>query len=256
MKIMWTSILITSLIEIGLLFIFTSLFLFIFARPIIKWMVGQTLKRFMEDKYNANVWELVTAMTRVSPIAIMENSMRATSGQIISRPFGSPRKFMNFDGLIFSPAQLFKLPAFANAPVDMKTTIGPHAKQPLIIDIPIMAAAMGYAVAVSSKVKRAIARATASIGTATNSGHGAFLPEERKLAKYFILQYSAVRWSKSPEILQQAHAIEIHLGQGASVTSNYKIPPEELTGEIRETFHLVSGETLVIPSRFDEISRS
>lgn len=254
MKIMWTSFLITSLIEIGLLFISTSILVYIFARPVIKWAVGRSLKRFMIDKYNENVWELVTAMTRVSPIVIMENSMRATSGQIIERPFGSPRKFTNFDGLVFSPAQLFNLPAFANAQVNMKITIGPYAKKPLIIDIPIMAAAMGYAVGVSSKVKRAIARATAAVGTATNSGLGAFLPEERESAKYFILQYSAAGWSKSPEILQQADAIEIHIGQGASAASSYRIPPEELTGDIRETFYLASDETLVVPSRFEEIS--
>jgi glutamate synthase domain-containing protein 2 len=255
MKINWTSFLLRILAEAGIFLALTILFLFMFSRPLIKWIVGRATKRLMSDPYGENVWEMVTASTRVSPIAIIENSLRAASGEVIKRPFGSPRKFVHFDGLIFSPAQLHRLPSFANAPVDMKITIGPCAKKPLNIDIPLLAAGMGYAIALNAKVKRAIARATAATGTATNSGQGAFLPDERELAKYFILQYTAGNWSKSPEILRQADAIEIYLGQGASAASAHRISPEDLPGEIRDAFQLTPDETLVIPSRFEEINK-
>lgn len=255
MKIEWTSFLIGILADVGISFILLLLFVVICARPFIKWIVGRTTKRLMSEKYYENVWEMVTATTRVNPIVIMENSMRSTSGQIIKRPFYSPRKFLNFDGLVFSPAQLFRLPSFANEPIEMKTTIGPYAKKPLVIDIPILAAAMGYAIAVNKKVKRAIAKATAATGTATNSGQGAFLPEERELAKHFILQYTAGSWGKYPEILRQADAVEIYIGQGASAAAPHRIPPNDLQGEIRETFLLTPNETLVIPTRFEDINK-
>jgi glutamate synthase domain-containing protein 2 len=241
-----------TLIVVGLSLILSILFIVIFARPLIKFIFAQMLKRFMSKKYEDNLWELISAMTRVSPNKIMENSMRSTSGTIINRPFGSPRNFHHFDGLIFSPAQLSKSPASASEPINMKTTIGPNAKQPLDIDIPLMVGGMGYGIALSSMVKRTLAKAATATGTATNSGEGAYLPEERELAEHFILQYAPGNWSKSPEILRQADAIEIHIGQGASAATTYSVPPEDLPGDIRETFRLSPGETLVVPP-FEEL---
>lgn len=251
-RIDWALFLINTLVVVSLSMILSVLYIVIFARPLIKWIFGRMLKRFMSNKYEDNLWELISAMTRVSPNTIMENSLRSTSGTTIHRPFGSPRNFHHFDGLIFSPAQLLKPPASDSEPIDMKTVIGPNAKQPLVIDIPLMVGGMGYGIGLSGKVKRAIAKAATATGTATNSGEGAYLPNERELAEHFILQYGPGKWSKSPEILSQADAIEIHAGQGASAAATYSIPPEDLPGDIRETFQLSPGETLVVPP-FEEL---
>jgi len=250
----WTLFLMNTLIVVGLSLIFSFLYVVIFARPLIKWIFARMMKQFMSKQYNENLWELVSGMTRTSPNTIMENSLRATSGTIISRPFGSPRAFHHFDGLVFSPAQLSKAPASDREPIDMKTTIGPNARKPLVLDIPLLAGGMAYGIAVSQEVKKAIAKATAATGTATNSGEGAYLPEERELAEHFILQYGPGNWSKSPEILSQADAIEIHIGQGASAATTLKIPPKDLPGNVRETFHLSPGETLVVPP-FEEVNK-
>jgi glutamate synthase domain-containing protein 2 len=56
-------------------------------------------------------------------------------------------------------------------------------------------------------------------------------------------------------MIKQADAIEIPLGQGAKAASTTYIPPKDLTGEVRELFHLLPDETLVIPSRFEEIKQ-
>ena len=254
MKVDWKLLLINDLIVVSILVVVGVLLVVIFIRPLTKWIVGRLIKRIMSESYKSNIWEMITASTRSGTIVIMENSLRANSGKMIKRPFGSPRKFLNFEGLVFSPAQLYRLPASGNELVEMKTIIGPNAKKPLIIDTPLLAAAMGYAIAVSGKVKRAIAKATAAVGTATNSGQGAFLPEERALAKHLILQYAPGHWSKSPEILRQADAIEIHIGQGALAASTKIIPPKDLQGEIRETFTLSPDEDLIIPSHFKEMA--
>ncbi|WP_281393598.1 glutamate synthase-related protein [Salicibibacter cibarius] len=246
-EIDWTLFLLNTLIIVSLSVILSVLYIVIFSRPIVKRIFAGMMKRFMSKKYEDNLWELISAMTRVTPNTIMENSLRSASGTIISRPFGSPRDFHHFEGLVFSPGQLAKPPADASDSVEMTTTIGPHAKHPLVLDIPLMAGGMGYGNALSKKVKKAIARATCATGTATNSGEGAYLPEERELAEHFILQYAPGNWSKSPEILGQADAIEIHIGQGARAAATYRIPPEDLPGEIRETFQLSPGETLVVP---------
>jgi glutamate synthase domain-containing protein 2 len=190
----WLVPIISTIIGLVVSVIFGSVFLLVFSRRIVKWLFARFVKRLMSEEYHDNIWEMVTAVTRINPILIIENSLRSNSGKIIQRPFGSPRKFLNFDGLVFLAAQLHKLPKYGDEVVNTKVIIGPKAKKPLTIDIPLLAAGMGYGVGLSSKVKRAIAKATASLGTATNSGEGAFLFDERVLAKYFILQYYPGGW--------------------------------------------------------------
>lgn len=227
----------------------------LFARPLLKWGVGRFLKRLMSERYAENVWEMVSAMKRIPPTTVLENSLRAESGKVIERPFGSPRKFLNFDGLVFSPALLAKFPAHDDAPVDTGIVIGPMAKKPLTLEIPLMMGAMGYGIGVSERTRIAIAKATAAVGTATNTGEGGFLPEDRAQAKYLIYQYHSGHWTKDPEILKQADAIEIHIGQGASAGGASFVPPEYMPGKARQVLEIPPGETVVIPSRHREINQ-
>lgn len=226
----------------------------LFARPLIRYLLGTFIRRLMSDRYSENVWEMVTAMTKINPIVVVENSLRAATGAIIERPFGSPRKFLNFDGLLFSAAQLAALPTREGEDVEMSVTIGPAARKPLKLDIPLLAGAMGYGIGVSETVKKAIARATAAVGTASNSGEGGFLPEERELAKFFIWQYSSGPWSHKPEVLKQADAIEIHLGQGATAGTASIIPSEFLQGRASDIMGVQHEDFLVIPGRHEEIN--
>lgn len=229
-----------------------GIFFLLFTRPIVSWIVGRFTKRLMSDPYHENIWEMITALKRLNPIINIENSLRAETGKIISRPFGSTRKFLNFEGLVFSPAQLSVMPTDENVPIDTKIIIGPCAKKPLKLDIPILLGAMGYGVAVSEKVRIAMAKGTAAVGTATNAGIGGFLPEDRRNAKYLILQYGKAKWSKDPKILKQANAIEIHIGQGSHASSVIKIPPEYLQGRARNIMELKPDEIAVIQSQDKE----
>jgi len=251
----WYSFLLGSFAGALLAILLAGILLLIFMRPLIKWISSSFMKRLMSDRYPENIWEMVSALTRTPPRIVIENSLRAESGKIIERPFGSPRKFLNFDGLIFSAAQIATLPIPEDTPVEMKTIIGPRAKKPLILDIPLLSGGLGYGIGITKEVKMAIAKATAAVGTATNTGEGGFLPEDRATAKHFILQYNSAHWSKSPEILNQADAIEIHFGQGASAGSASIIPPEYMEGEARKILQVPDGETVIIPSRHPDVQK-
>lgn len=235
----------------GILFALLAFFTF---RPMLQWMLGRFMKRLMSDRYPENIFEMVSALTKVSPRYVLENSLRVTTGQAIERPFGSPRKFLNFDGLIFSPAQLAVLPANEDAEVDMKITIGPMAKRPLTLDIPLMPGAMGFGIGVSERVKIAMAKGAAAAGTLSNTGEGPLLPEERKYAKYLIIQYNSGTWSKDEETLRQADAIEIHFGQGATAAAASFIPSEFITGRASQLMGTEGEEMVVIPSRHSEVN--
>lgn len=233
-----------------------SLGFFVCARSIIKWLVGRFIKRLMSDKYSENIWEMVTALLRISPRVVVENSLRAHTGHVIERPFGSPRKFLEFDNLVFSPAQLVVRPENEDVYVETRTVIGPKAKKPLVLDIPIMAGGMAFGLGLSEHVKVAIAKGTAKVGTCTNSGEGPLLPEERAAAKYYILQYSAGTWSKETETLRQADAIEIRLGQGAIAGVGGVIPGENVHGRLAELLNVPEGKQVIIPSKHEELPRS
>lgn len=255
MKGSWFSYIVGSFSGALLAIIFAGILVLLFFKPVTKIISGLLITRIMNDRYPENVWEVVTALTRTSPISVVENSLRASSGKIIERPFGSPRKFLNFDGLIFSPAQIAVLPTNENTDVAMKVTIGPRAKKPLTLDIPLLLGAWGYGIGLSEKIKLAAAKATAAVGTATNTGEGGFLPEDRELSKYLILQYGSGHWNKDPKILRQADAIEIHFGQGASAGAPSRIPPEFMQGKARDVLGVKPGEPVVIPSRHQDVQK-
>lgn len=251
----WISFLLASFSGALVAIIITVIIFLLISRPVMQWIIGRITKTIMSDRYPENIWEMVTALTRIPPGIVIENSLRATSGAVIERPFGSPRKFLNFDGLIFSPAQLAILPAREDAVVDVSITIGPMAKKPLRLDIPVMAGGMAYGIGLSEKVKIAIAKGTAAVGTLTNTGEGGFLPEERKYAKYLILQYSPGHWSKEPNILRQADAIEIYIGRGAIASSAMLIPSEYMQGRASKIMQVENNDVVVVPSRHKEINK-
>ncbi|WP_301168855.1 FMN-binding glutamate synthase family protein [Brevibacillus nitrificans] len=252
----WLPFLLGSFVGTMLASLLIGVMIFLFFRPVVQWLLGKFMKRLMGDRYPENVFEMISAMRKINPQIVLENSLRAGSGQVIERPFGSPRKFLNFDGLVFSPAQLAIFPAPEDADVDLRITIGPKAKKPLTLDLPIMSGAMGYGIGISEKVKIAIAKGTAAAGTLTNTGEGPLLPEERQFAKHLIIQYSSGKWAKEPETLRKADAIEIHFGQGASAGSASFIPAEYIQGRASQIMGVEGEEVVVIPSIHPDVQRA
>ena len=172
------------------------------AKLLTRGMINKThdhiLKILMEDTYDENMWELVSAATRLGLQNIIETNLRATEGKAIARPMGSPKKFPSLDDLVFTFAQLYRLPTPLEEKIDTSVVIGKQAKKPFTIDFPIMIAPMAYGEALSKKAKIALARGAARAGTATNTGEGPFLPEERQAAKYLIYQFNRGDWNKTP----------------------------------------------------------
>lgn len=251
----WVTIWIGAIIGTFLAIVLLATIAFCFSRGFVRWAVGHFVKIVMNDRYPENIGEIVSALTRVSPQKVLENSLRSAEGIAIDRPFGSPRKFLDYDSLLFSPAQLAVLPAPESAKVEMRLTIGPMAKKPLTLEIPLLAGAIGFGVGVTEKAKIAIAKGTAAVGTATNTGEGGFLREERENAKYLIYQYHSAAWTKSPEILKQADAIEIRMGQGATAGTATFIPHQELCGKASQVMNVPDQEYIVIPARHKEVQQ-
>ncbi|WP_078410803.1 FMN-binding glutamate synthase family protein [Priestia abyssalis] len=238
----------------GMVAVLFVLFLFMLVgwRWIMKRMVKQMGKIVLTDSYQENIMELMPGLRHMGIQNMIENSLRAETGDVLHRPLGSSKKWPHFDPITFIPAQVSPFPIDGEEEVDVKVTIGPRAKKPLNIDIPLMISGMAYGIALSEEVRLALAQAAKNTGTAINSGEGGILPEELETAGKFILQFSKTEWSKEEEVIKRADMIEIKFGQGALAGVGGKISPQNLTGRAREIFGLKENEDAVIFEHFFE----
>ena len=123
---------------------------------------------------------------------------------------GRGAKPERFNDLVFIPAQLAKRPVdYFKEKINAETVIGRLSKKPLKLSTPIMIAAMSFG-ALNKYAKIAIAKASSEAGTATNTGEGGMLPEERESAKILIAQYSTGRFGVDEQYLKSADAIEVN----------------------------------------------
>ncbi|MBS4219634.1 FMN-binding glutamate synthase family protein [Bacillus sp. FJAT-49711] len=241
----------TILGMIILMFLF-NLFMLFGWRWIMKKMVGKIGKIILSDSYQENIIEMIPGFRHVGVQNILENNLRTASGDILHRPLGSSKKWPHLDPITFLPAQTSPFAVDGEEEVDLKVTIGPNAKKPMDIEIPLIISGMGYGVALSEEVRLSLAEAASNVGTAINSGEGGVMPEEIEKAGKYILQFGKTEWAKDENLMKQADMIEIKLGQGAMMAMGMKISPENLTGNARKVMGLKENETAVIHEHFFE----
>lgn len=217
-------------------------------------LVDHYVKGMMQDPYTENLYSFITVMQKLSPHAIFEAGMRAESGKPIQRPLGSPLVLSEWCKILLNPVHLCTLPTQDGVQIATGTTIGPRARKPLQLEIPILISGMSYGGALSLNTKIALARAASMAGTATNSGEMSLITEERAEAKYFIGQYNRGGWMNTDEQLRQLDAIEIQLGQGAQAAAPMSSSSHQMDDNYRRAVGVEPGEDAVIHSRLPGVN--
>jgi methylamine---glutamate N-methyltransferase subunit C len=220
--------------------------LVLLAKPILRYVIkliaNHSMDILLSDKYTQNLAEFLPSLKRYSVLNAIEMSLRAEKGQVINRPLGSPKHFLGFENLMFTPRQMTRFSLPASAPVDMRVTLGPNAKKPLTISIPLMISAMAYGLALSDEAKIALARAAKVLKTVTCSGEGPLLPEEAKEAEKYVIQIGRWSWGgRTDQQIASADMLEVQMGQGADLGTVY-IPATELEGRAQELGGLAPGQ--------------
>lgn len=200
----------------------------ILARPIVNLLVDRLTKRIFADPYHENLLEMVNVLLKVGPMDLAELELRSESGKPEKRPFGARRVLSPWNKFFFSPVYVADTPLPADLSVDNRVVVGPRAAKPMRIELPIVVGGMAWGNALSSRAKIALARGTALVGTATNTGSGPYLPAEREAAGLLILQMTRGGWMRKPEILKRADMVEIMLGHGATGPAASTISRKEL----------------------------
>jgi glutamate synthase domain-containing protein 2 len=160
---------------------------------------------------------------------------------------------VSFDDLVFVPAQLSRRPVdYFREDIDTSTVIGSTSRRPLKLSMPIMFAGMSFG-ALSREAKIAVARASTTLGTCTNTGEGGMLPDERRHARLLVAQYSTGRFGVDDAYLKAADAIEIKIGQGAKPGQGGLLPKEKVTREIMKVRKLARRQDIHSPASHPDI---
>lgn len=212
--------------------------------------IDEAMIKMLTEDYPDNPFLMVTVAEKLSPRAMMEAAMRAEVGKELARPLGSPVVLSPWDKVLLNPKQLFQLPTVDYTQINTQTVIGPKAKRPLQLQIPIMITGMSYGGSLSLPMKVALAKGATLAGTSTNTGESAVTNEERDAAKLLIGQYHRGGQLGGADQLSRLDAIEIQLGQGAwggAVDSTMK--GEQIGEHLRKAWHLEEGRDATVYAR-------
>ena len=185
---------------------------------------------------------------------LIEIERKSREGSYKVRGCGAVRRIPTFDDLVIIPAQVSRPPIDKyREPCNTRVVIGDrYAENPLELDTPIMIAAMSFG-ALSKEAKIALAMGASLAGTATNTGEGGMLPEERRYASKLIAQYASGRFGVSAEYLNNSEAIEIKIGQGAKSGMGGHLLAEKVTAEVSRIRMIPEGTDALSPARHMDI---
>ncbi len=165
---------------------------------------------------------------------------------------GVPRdQLPSWDDIQILPAQLHRMPLLDDESVGTEVVIGPNARKPLTLSIPLLVSDMSFgALSVSAKV--ALAKGAELAGTGICSGEGGMLPEEQEANSRYFYELASARFGFSWEQLDGVQAFHFKGGQGAKTGTGGHLPGHKVNKRIAEVRGLKEGEAAVSPSRFPD----
>jgi glutamate synthase domain-containing protein 2 len=159
------------------------------------------------------------------------------------------KKIPHWDDLTFMPGTLtrFVIEGYREKCLT-KTIIGPRAKRPIELDIPIYVTGMSFG-ALSYEAKTALARGATMAGTATCSGEGGMIPDERRYSSKWFYQVIQSRYGFNPNHLVLADGVEFFIGQGCKVGLGGHLMGQKVTDQVAEMRSLPAGIDQRSPAR-------
>src|SRR6266508_4331267 len=184
-----------------------------------------------------------------TPEVIDDIHIKSELGRYRMRGFSLFKKIPSWDDLTFLPGTLtrFVIEGYREKCLT-KTVIGPKAKRPLELDIPIYITGMSFG-ALSFEAKIALARGATMAGTATCSGEGGMIPDERRYSSKWFYQCIQSRYGFNPHHLQLADACEFFIGQGCKVGLGGHLMGQKVTDQVAEMRSLPAGIDQRSPAR-------
>ncbi|MFT6133866.1 MAG: glutamate synthase domain-containing protein 2 [Cyclobacteriaceae bacterium] len=154
-----------------------------------------------------------------------------------------------WESLQFLPAQLYRKPLLDEVGVSTKVVIGPKAKKPLELDIPLFVSDMSFG-ALSREAKVALSKGAEKAGTGICSGEGGMLPDEQASNSRYFYELASAQFGFSWDKLEKVQAFHFKGGQGAKTGTGGHLPGSKVQGEIAEVRGLEPGQSAISPATF------
>lgn len=210
------------------------------------------------DAGNANSAPAVTPTPEEPTVALIHQLARdglskmGHHGPMTS--MGVPRhELPHWDDLQVMMAQMATKPLFEDQAVETKLIIGPEAKKPLELAIPLFVSDMSFG-ALSEEAKIAMARGAEIAGTGICSGEGGMLPEEQAANTRYFYELASAQFGYKEALLERVQAFHFKGGQGAKTGTGGHLPGNKNVGKISEVRNIPEGEPAVSPPTFKDLS--
>ena len=157
----------------------------------------------------------------------------------------------DWDDIQILTAQLARLPLLDDDPVGTEVVIGPNAKKPLTLRIPLFVSDMSFG-ALSEPAKIALAQGAEDAGTGICSGEGGMLPQEQAANSRYFYELASGRFGFDWDKLAKVQAFHFKGGQGAKTGTGGHLPGDKVSGKIAEVRGLEPGTPAISPARFPD----
>lgn len=167
---------------------------------------------------------------------------------------GVPRhELPHWNDLQLMMAQMATKPLMEDEEVTTSLVIGPEAKKPLKLDVPLFVSDMSFG-ALSEEAKIALAKGAELAGTGICSGEGGMLPEEQEANSRYFYELASAGFGYKEELLKNVQAFHFKGGQGAKTGTGGHLPGNKNKGKISQVRGIPEGESAISPPTFKDLS--
>jgi glutamate synthase domain-containing protein 2/nitrite reductase/ring-hydroxylating ferredoxin subunit len=179
---------------------------------------------------------------------LSQNGLKNIGHHGFSASMGVDRNTLpKWNDIQFLPAQLATRPLLDHETVATKIVIGPKAKKPLELDMPLFVSDMSFG-ALSREAKIALSKGAELAGTGICSGEGGMLPEEQASNSRYFYELASAQFGFSWDKLDNVQAFHFKGGQGAKTGTGGHLPGSKVSAEIAKVRGLKEGETAISPA--------
>ncbi|MGR5500370.1 glutamate synthase-related protein [Vibrio sp. DNB22_10_4] len=167
---------------------------------------------------------------------------------------GVPRHLLpHWDDLQVMVAQMATKPLLEDAVVSTELVIGPQAKKPLKLNIPLFVSDMSFG-ALSEEAKVSLATGAELAGTGICSGEGGMLPEEQAANSRYFYELASAGFGYDEDKLKSVQAFHFKGGQGAKTGTGGHLPGNKNIGKISQVRGIPEGEPAISPPTFKDLN--
>ncbi len=186
--------------------------------------------------------------------ALARNGLEQMGRHGLMGAMGVPKSMLpQWDDIQILPAQLRPKPLQEDVAVGTEVIIGPNAKKPLRLAIPIFVSDMSFG-ALSEEAKTALAKGAELAGTGIASGEGGMLPEENAANSRYLFELGSARFGYSESVLGKVQAFHFKAGQAAKTGTGGHLPGNKVMARIAEVRGITEGQPAISPPAFVDLT--